>query len=152
MVWDVAKARAPAFGVKSRSAMARSIRRRVSAEIDRLPESAYETVLRATPARLATSSMVAILAHPLIVEAVRFPQLLAQPLSVVKGWSEWAVFLHTDNHDAWAAASERGVRSPGSPATDPKASDVAEAASSTASSTHDAPVSCRSRAISVRCL
>src|SRR6478609_11974397 len=72
MVWDVAKARAPAFGVKSRSAMARSIRRRVSAEIDRLPESAYETVLRATPARLATSSMVAILADPFSVEAVRF--------------------------------------------------------------------------------
>src|SRR6478736_225147 len=72
MVWEVARARAPAFGVKSRSAMARSIRRRVSAEIDRLPESAYETVLRATPARLATSSMVAILAHLLIVEAVRF--------------------------------------------------------------------------------
>src|SRR6478752_2246261 len=61
MVCEVARARAPALGVKSRSAMARSIRRRVSAEIDRLPESAYETVLRATPARLATSSMVAIL-------------------------------------------------------------------------------------------
>ena len=114
MVWDVARARAPAFGVKSRSAMARSIRRRVSAEIDRLPESAYETVLRATPARLATSSMVAILADPFIVEAVRFAYCERKHCRSSRvGRNVLACRPGTWQPHAWAAASERGVETRG---------------------------------------
>jgi hypothetical protein len=60
MVCDVLRARAPAFGVKPSSATARSMRSRVSVEIVRLPESAYDTVERETPACRATSPIVVI--------------------------------------------------------------------------------------------
>jgi len=40
IVWDVASARAPAFGVKPSSVMAAWIRSRVSREMLRLPDSA----------------------------------------------------------------------------------------------------------------
>jgi hypothetical protein len=39
------------------------MRARVSREIGRLPESAYDTVLRETPAALATSPIVTIVPH-----------------------------------------------------------------------------------------
>ena len=55
----MAKARAPAFTVKPRRSIAASIRSRVSLEIERLPDRAYDTVLRDTPASRATSPMVA---------------------------------------------------------------------------------------------
>jgi hypothetical protein len=45
--------------VKFNDRMASSIRRRVSSEIVRFPDRAYETVLRDTPAAFATSPMVA---------------------------------------------------------------------------------------------
>ena len=60
MVCEVARARAPALTVNPSSGWPRSMRSRVSREIVRLPESAYETVLRETPAARATSSIVAM--------------------------------------------------------------------------------------------
>ena len=60
IVSEVARARAPAFTVNPRFTMAFSIRSRVSREMERLPDSAYETVLRETPAARATSPIVAI--------------------------------------------------------------------------------------------
>ena len=50
IVSEVASARAPAFTVNPRLLIASSMRSRVSREIDRLPDSAYDTVLRETPA------------------------------------------------------------------------------------------------------
>ena len=60
IVCDVASARAPALTVNPRLAIAASMRPRVSWEIDRLPESAYDTVLLETPAARATSPIVAM--------------------------------------------------------------------------------------------
>src|SRR3954451_6150202 len=71
-VWDVRSARAPAFGVYFNVLMASSTRRRVSGEIERFPESAYETVLRETPAALATSPKVATTFSFLAAGQVRF--------------------------------------------------------------------------------
>jgi hypothetical protein len=50
-------ARALALGRKSSSSMTSWIRRRVAYDTVRLPLSAYDTVLRDTPARRATSPM-----------------------------------------------------------------------------------------------
>ena len=70
MVCEVASALAPAFGVKPSWLIADSMRSRVSREIVRLPDSAYETVLRETPAALATSPIVATLV-PFFFEPIR---------------------------------------------------------------------------------
>ena len=93
MVWDVAST-APAFGVKSRSAMARSIRRRVSPRSTACPRVRTRRCCEPHP-HVWLRPRWAIVADPFIVEAVRC-QLLAQPLPVVKGWSECAaVVLHS---------------------------------------------------------
>ena len=59
--------RAPACGRNCSSSIACSTRRRVSGEIGRAPLSTYDTVLRDTPARRATSAMVT--AIPLLLPA-----------------------------------------------------------------------------------
>src|SRR5690606_3918591 len=56
-----ASARAPAFGVYASASAAASTRRRTSSEMGRLPDSAYDAVLRLTPASRATSPIVATL-------------------------------------------------------------------------------------------
>ncbi len=65
----VASARAPALGVYPSVRTASSTRRRTSAEIALFPESAYDAVLRETPATRATSPMVATV--PPLIEPVR---------------------------------------------------------------------------------
>ncbi len=50
------------FGVKPRSSMTFSTRRRVSAETGRLPESTCDTVVLLTPAAAATAWIVTVLA------------------------------------------------------------------------------------------
>ncbi len=77
MVSEVASARAPALTVNPRLAMASSMRSRVSREMDRLPDSAYDTVLRETPASRATSPMVAIV---LLVRVVPVSTTTVEPI------------------------------------------------------------------------
>ena len=64
--------RAPACGRYCSSSIACSTRCRVSGEIERAPLSTYDTVLRDTPASLATSTMVtATRASVRVVELIR---------------------------------------------------------------------------------
>src|SRR5690606_29524943 len=71
IVFDVASARAPAFAVYPSSTTASFTRCRTSAEIVRLPDRAYDAVLRDTPAARATSPIVTTRDSSLSAEPVR---------------------------------------------------------------------------------
>src|SRR5450759_3527625 len=72
------RARAGSCSRKPSSSIARWIRSRVSADTERLPLRAYETVLTATPERLAMSTIVSDRFRFIPAEA-SFSELLSSP-------------------------------------------------------------------------